>query len=90
MRAVILAIVHGVALAAPSVQAAPVPTKATPVEPASAPPVEPAPKGCGCGLASRPGGGAGWQLLARLTESENVPIVVNGPRTEAGEKALTQ
>jgi len=40
------------------------------------------------GIAS--GGGTGWQSLARLTESENVPIVVNGPRTEAGEKALTQ
>ena len=29
-------------------------------------------------------------FLARLTESENVTIVVNRPRTEPGEKALTQ
>ena len=49
MRAVILAIVCGVALAAMPVQAAPVPTKGTPAELGAAPPVELVRDGCGRG-----------------------------------------
>jgi hypothetical protein len=49
MRAVILALVSGVALAATSVQAAPAPTKALPSELAVAPSVELVRDGCGHG-----------------------------------------
>jgi len=49
MRAVILAIVSGAALAAPSVKGRFGSDQGDPVEPASAPPVEPAPKGCDAG-----------------------------------------
>jgi hypothetical protein len=49
MRAVILAFACEVALAATSVQAAPVPTRATPVELGAAPPVELVRDGCGRG-----------------------------------------
>jgi hypothetical protein len=49
MRAVILAFTRSVTLAAPSVQAAPVPIKATPVELGSAPPLELVRDGCGRG-----------------------------------------
>jgi hypothetical protein len=49
MRAVILAFVCGIALAATSAHAAPIPTKAIPVEPSAAPPVELAAQGCGWG-----------------------------------------
>ena len=49
MRAVILAVVCGLALAATSLQAAPVPTKALPGELGVAPPVEPVRDGCGRG-----------------------------------------
>jgi len=49
MRAVILAVVCGLALAATPLQAAPVPTKALPGELGVAPPVEPVRDGCGRG-----------------------------------------
>jgi hypothetical protein len=49
MRAVILAFICGLALAAMSAQAAPVPAKASPVEPSVAPPVELVAQGCGWG-----------------------------------------
>jgi hypothetical protein len=49
MRAVILALVSGVALAATSVQAAPAPTKALPRELGAAPSLELVRDGCGRG-----------------------------------------
>jgi hypothetical protein len=49
MRAVILAVVCGLALAATPLQAAPVPTKATPVQLGAAPPAELVRDGCGRG-----------------------------------------
>jgi len=49
MRAIILAVVCGLALATTSLQAAPVPTKALPGELGVAPPVEPVRDGCGRG-----------------------------------------
>jgi hypothetical protein len=47
MRAVIFAVVCGLPLAATSLQAAPVPTKATPAELGAAPTVELVAQGCG-------------------------------------------
>jgi hypothetical protein len=49
MRAVILAVVCGLALAATPLQAAPVPIKATPVELGAAPPLDLVRDGCGRG-----------------------------------------
>jgi len=49
MRAVILAVVCGLALAATPLQAAPVPTKALPGELGAAPPLELVSGGCGRG-----------------------------------------
>ena len=49
MRAVIFAIVCGLALATTSLQAAPVPTKATPAELGAASAVELVAQGCGWG-----------------------------------------
>jgi hypothetical protein len=49
MRAVILAFMCGLALAATSVQAAPVPGRSTPIELGAAPPLELIAQGCGWG-----------------------------------------
>jgi hypothetical protein len=49
MRAVILAVICGVGLAATSAQAAPVPNKTAPVDVGAAPAVELVAQGCGWG-----------------------------------------
>jgi hypothetical protein len=68
MRAVILAVVCGLALAATPLQAAPVPTKALPGELGVAPPVEPVRDAAGTATTGATNGAIGDGVTALLTE----------------------